>query len=107
MLKKSVSKLQGLLEKLDSILACQCDDKSTRLGTSMSPVQQILSAYLLASKYGVTVHKMMLVQCHSHVCGLDFNEAPLVPDFEIAESLARSISIERCLSVRANGPVAG
>ena len=69
-------------------------------------VQQTLYAYLLASKYGVTVHKMMLVQCHPHVCGLDFNEAPLVYDFELAESLARSLSSERCLSVCANGSVA-
>ena len=62
-------------------------------------VQQTLYAYLLASKYGVTVHKMMLVQCHPHVCGVDFNEAPLVPDFGLAESLARSLSTEMWLSV--------
>ena len=52
-------------------------------------VQQTLYAYLLASKYGLVVRKMMLVQCHPHVCGSDFNEAPLVADFELAKSLAR------------------
>jgi hypothetical protein len=52
-------------------------------------VQQTLYAYLLASKYGHVVRKMMLVQCHPHVCGSDFNEAPLEADFELAGSLAR------------------
>jgi len=50
-------------------------------------VQQTLYAYLLDSKYGLAVRKMMLVQCHPHVCGPDFNEAPLVADIEFAESL--------------------
>jgi len=51
-------------------------------------VQQTLYAYMLASKYGLVVQKMMLVQCHPHVCGMDFNEAPLTPDPELAQSLA-------------------
>ena len=65
-------------------------------------IQQTLYAYLLASKYGVTVHKMLLVQCHPHVCGSNFNEAPLVPDFELAESMATLRSIEMVRSVCAN-----
>ena len=65
-------------------------------------VQQTLYAYLLASKYSVTVHKMILVQCHPNVCGSDFHEAPLVPDFELAESMAKSRSIEMVLSEHAN-----
>jgi len=52
-------------------------------------VQQTLYAYLLASKYDILVRRMMLVQCHPHVCGADFNEAPLIADFELADSLAR------------------
>lgn len=55
-------------------------------------VQQTLYAYMLASKYGLVVRQMMLVQCHPHVCGPHFNEAPLVPDFELAEALARILS---------------
>ena len=31
----------------------------------------------------------MLVQCHQFVCGSDYNEAPLIADFEMAESLAK------------------
>lgn len=54
-------------------------------------VQQTLYAYLLASKYSLTVRQMFLVQCHPHVCGLDFNEAPLIPDFELAESMAKDL----------------
>jgi len=65
-------------------------------------VQQTLYAYLLASKYDVTVHKMILVQCHPHVGGSDFIEAPLVPDFELAESMASSRSIEMVRNVHAN-----
>lgn len=65
-------------------------------------VQQTLYAYLLASKYGVTVHKMILVQCHPHVGGSDFIEAPLVPDFELAESMATSRSIEMVRNMHAN-----
>ena len=55
-------------------------------------VQQTLYAYLLASKYGLNVRRMMLVQCHPHVCGLDFNEAPLVPDYKLAETMARALA---------------
>ena len=51
-------------------------------------VQQTLYAYLLATKYGLIVRDMKLVQCHPHVCGADFNEAPLVADFQLAEALA-------------------
>ena len=51
-------------------------------------VQQTLYAYMLASKYGLAVRKMMLVQCHPDVCGSSFNEAPLTPDFSLADSLA-------------------
>jgi hypothetical protein len=51
-------------------------------------VQQTLYAYMLASKYGLSVSKMMLVQCHPDVCGSNFNEAPLTPDFALADSLA-------------------
>jgi len=54
-------------------------------------VQQTLYAYLLSSKYGLRVQKLMLVQCHPDVCGSDFNEAPLVADFELAEALAREL----------------
>jgi hypothetical protein len=55
-------------------------------------VQQTLYAYLLASKYGLIVRDLMLVQCHPHVCGAEFNEVPLMADFELAESLARDLS---------------
>ena len=51
-------------------------------------VQQTLYAYMLASKYGLAVSKMVLVQCHPDVCGSNFNEAPLTPDFALADSLA-------------------
>lgn len=51
-------------------------------------VQQTLYAYLLASKYGLLVRDMILVQCHPHVCGSQFNEAFLVADFALARSLA-------------------
>ena len=51
-------------------------------------MQQTLYAYLLATKYGLIVRDMKLVQCHPHVCGADFNEAPLVADFQLAEALA-------------------
>merc|ERR1712194_629566 len=51
-------------------------------------VQQTLYSYLLASKYGLVVKRLMLVQCHPRVCGSSFNEAPLVADFELARSLA-------------------
>jgi hypothetical protein len=54
-------------------------------------VQQTLYAYLLSKKYGFDARRMMLVQCHPHVCGLDFNEAPLVPDYKLAETMARSL----------------
>ena len=50
--------------------------------------QQTMYAYMLASKYGSLVQKMTLVQCHPHVCGMDFNEASLIPDPELAQSLA-------------------
>lgn len=51
-------------------------------------VQQTLYAYMLAAKYGIAVRKIMLVQCHPDVCGSNFNEAPLIPDFALADSLA-------------------
>ena len=51
-------------------------------------VQQTLYVYMLALKYGLAVSKMILVQCHPDVCGSNFNEAPLIPDFALAESLA-------------------
>ena len=43
---------------------------------------------MLALKYGLAVSKMILVECHPDVCGSNFNEAPLIPDFALAESLA-------------------
>ena len=52
-------------------------------------VQQTLYAYLLAAKYGLVVRRLMLVQCHPFVCSSDYNEAPLIADFEMAESLAK------------------
>jgi hypothetical protein len=52
-------------------------------------VQQTLYSYLLASKYGHVIRRMMLVQCHPHVNGPNFNEAPLEADFALAEALAR------------------
>ena len=55
-------------------------------------VQQTLYAYLLASKYGRLVRRMMLVQCHSHVRGLDFHEAALVPDYELAQTMAKALA---------------
>ena len=51
-------------------------------------VQQTLYAYLLTSKYNMLVCQIILVQCHPHVCGSHANEAPLVPDFKLAEDLA-------------------
>ena len=51
--------------------------------------RQTLYAYPLSSKYVLTVRKLMLVQRHPYVCGSDFNEAPLVADFQLAEALAR------------------
>ena len=51
-------------------------------------VQQTLYVYMLALKYGLAVSKMILVQCHPDVCGSNFNEAPMIPDFALAESLA-------------------
>ncbi len=51
-------------------------------------MQQTLYAYLLKQKYDMDVRRLMLVQCHPHVCGSDFNEAPLTADFELAEALA-------------------
>ena len=47
--------------------------------------------FMLRSKYGVQVQRMMLVQCHPHVCGSDFNEAPLAPDFELADEMAKAL----------------
>ena len=47
-------------------------------------MQQKLYAYMLASKYGLAVRKMMLVQCHPDACGPSFNEAPLTPDFALS-----------------------
>ena len=49
---------------------------------------------MLRSKYGVHVQRMMLVQCHPHVCGSDFNEAQLVPDFELADAMAKALLCE-------------
>ena len=57
-------------------------------------VQQSLYAYMLDAKYGVHVQRMMLVQCHPQVCGSDFNEAPLVPDFELADAMAKALMCE-------------
>jgi hypothetical protein len=57
-------------------------------------VQQTLYAYLLGSKYNITVRKLMLVQCHPHVCDSDFNEVPLTTDFELAESLAGALFVQ-------------
>ena len=57
-------------------------------------VQQTLYAFMLRSKYGVHVQRMMLVQCHPHVCGSDFNEAQLVPDFELADAMAKALLCE-------------
>jgi hypothetical protein len=51
-------------------------------------VQQTLYAYLLKQKYDMDVRRLMLVQCHPHVCDSDFNEAPLTANFELAEALA-------------------
>ena len=50
--------------------------------------------YMLRSKYGVQVQRMMLVQCHPHICGSDFNEAPLAPDFELADAMAKALMCE-------------
>merc|ERR1712054_565269 len=58
-------------------------------------VQQTLYAYLLALKYKIFVDRLTLVQCHPHVCGADFNEAPLNADFELAQALARVLLCNR------------
>ena len=55
-------------------------------------VQQTLYAYVLASKCDLNVRRMMLIQCHPHVCGLDFNDVLLVPDYELAETMARGLA---------------
>ena len=57
-------------------------------------VQQTLYAYMLGSKYEVNVPRMMLVQCHPHVCGSDFNEVPMKPDFQLAEAMAKALLSE-------------
>ena len=57
-------------------------------------VQQTLYAYMLESKYGVHVQRMMLVQCHPHVCGSEFNEEPLVPDYKLADARAKALMRE-------------
>ena len=57
-------------------------------------MQQTLYAFMLRSKYGVHVQRMMLVQCHPHVCGSDFNAAQLVPDFELADAMAKALLFE-------------
>ena len=49
---------------------------------------------MLRSKYDIHVQRVMLVQCHPHVCGSDFNEAPLVPDFKIADAMAKALLCE-------------
>ena len=49
---------------------------------------------MLRSKYDFHVQRVMLVQCHPHVCGSDFNEAPLVPDFKIADAMAKALLCE-------------
>merc|ERR1719174_397061 len=61
-------------------------------------VQQTLYAYLLKQKYGMEVRRLMLVQCHPHVCGSDFNEAPLTADFELADALAKFLVSHRSVS---------
>ena len=57
-------------------------------------VQQILYAFMLRSNYGVQVQRMMLAQCHPRICGSDFNEAPLAPDFELADEMAKALMCE-------------
>ena len=52
-------------------------------------VQQTLYSYMLAAKYDILVRRLVLVQCHPCVCGPRWNEAPLVANFELAESMAR------------------
>lgn len=61
-------------------------------------VQQTLYAYLLSLKYGIAVRRLMLVQCHPDVCGVSFNEAPLIADLEFAENLARFLVSSRGVS---------
>ena len=57
-------------------------------------VQQTLYAFMRRSKYGIQVQRMMLVQCRPHICGSDFNEAPLAPDFELADEMAQALMCE-------------
>ena len=57
-------------------------------------VQQTLYAFMLRSKSGIQVQRMLMVQCHPHVCGSDFNEAPLTPDFELADAMAKALMRE-------------
>jgi hypothetical protein len=51
-------------------------------------VQQNLYSYLLATKYQLNVTDLRLVQCHPHVCGSLFNEAPLEADVQLAKAMA-------------------
>ena len=54
-------------------------------------VQQTMYGYLLEAKYACIVRKMMLLQCHPHVCGAVFNEVPLCIDTELARSLVEEL----------------
>ena len=54
-------------------------------------VQQNLYSYLLATKYQLNVSDLRLVQCHPHVCGSGFNEAPLEADIQLAEAMAKNL----------------
>ena len=54
-------------------------------------VQQTLYSYLLEANYGLTVKRVKLVQCHPHVCGSEFYEAPLEADVALAANLARCL----------------